>query len=127
MEKILQVFYLLMMWSLYYKTADRDKLSSVSSNIKLNLDSWSNREGFEKSYEPQKVVSGTGAGDTSIAAFLTAMLREYSFEKCMQLSVATGAYCVSTYDALSGIKSLDELEKIINRGWKKQDLIRERD
>lgn len=112
---------------IYYKTADKDKLSSISSNIKLNLDSWSSREGFEKSYEPEKVVSGTGAGDTSIAAFLTAMLRGYSFDKCMQLSVATGASCVSTYDALSGIKPLDELEQIINRGWKKQDLIKERE
>lgn len=112
---------------IYYKTADKYKLSSISSNIKLNLDSWSNREGFEKSYEPEKVVSGTGAGDTSIAAFLTAMLRGYSFDKCMQLSVATGASCVSTYDALSGIKPLDELEEIINRGWKKQDLIKERE
>ncbi|WP_434798400.1 carbohydrate kinase family protein [Terrisporobacter vanillatitrophus] len=112
---------------IYYKTGDKDKLSSISSNIKLNLDSWSNREGFEKSYEPEKVVSGTGAGDTSIAAFLTAMLRGYSFDKCMQLSVATGASCVSTYDALSGIKPLDELEQIINRGWKKQDLIKERE
>lgn len=112
---------------IYYKTADKYKLSSISSNIKLNLDSWSNREGFEKSYEPEKVVSGTGAGDTSIAAFLTAMLRGYSFDKCMQLSVATGASCVSTYDALSGIKPLDELEQIINRGWKKQDLIKERE
>lgn len=112
---------------IYYKTGDKDKLSSISSNIKLNLNSWSNREGFEKSYEPQKVVSGTGAGDTSIAAFLTAMLREYSFEKCMQLATATGASCVSTYDALSGIKPLNELEEIINRGWKKQDLIRERE
>lgn len=112
---------------IYYKTGDKDKLSSISSNIKLNLGSWSNREGFEKSYEPGKVVSATGAGDTSIASFITAMLRGYSLDKCMQLSVATGAFCVSTYDALSGIKPLDELEEIINRGWKKQDLIRERD
>ncbi|WP_276631631.1 carbohydrate kinase family protein, partial [Terrisporobacter hibernicus] len=49
---------------IYYKTGDKDKLSSISSNIKLNLGSWSNREGFEKSYEPGKVVSATGAGDT---------------------------------------------------------------
>ena len=112
---------------IYYKTAARENLYSISSNININLDEWCNKEGFEKSYEPEKIVSGTGAGDTSIAAFLTAMLNEYSFEKCMQLATATGACCVSSYDALSGIKPLDELEKIINNGWKKQDLIKERE
>lgn len=112
---------------IYYRTADKSKLCSIGSNVQLNLDDWSNKEGFEKSYKPEKLVSGTGAGDTSIAAFLTAMLNKYSFEKCMQLAVATGASCVSAYDALSGIKPLEGLENIINKGWEKQDLIKERE
>lgn len=111
---------------IYYKTSDRGKLYSISSNIKLDFDKWSDKEGFEKSYKPKRVVSATGAGDTSIAAFLTAMLKNYSLEKCMKLAVATGACCVDAYDALSGIKQLDELEEIINNGWEKQDLIKER-
>lgn len=64
-------------------------------------------------------MSGTGAGDTSIAAFLTAMLGGYTIEECMQLSTATGASCVTEYDALSGLKSFSELQKKIEEGWVK--------
>ena len=74
---------------------------------------------FEKSYVPDEVLSGTGAGDTSIAAFLTAMLEGYTPEKCMQLAAATGACCVAAYDALSGLKPFAELEERIEKGWAK--------
>lgn len=86
---------------LYYRTADK--------------------EGFEKSYVPEKVLSGTGAGDTSIAAFLKAVLDGYPIEKCVQLAAATGASCVAAYDALSGLKSFEELEEKIAAGWKKNE------
>lgn len=95
-------------------------MSGIGSNLHMDLESWIDKEGFEKSYKPEKVVSGTGAGDTSIAAFLTAILNGgYTFEKCLQLAAATGACCVSSYDALSGLKSFEELEEKINNGWEK--------
>ena len=65
------------------------------------------------------ILSGTGAGDTSIAAFLTAMLKGYPLERALQLSAATGASCVAAYDALSGLKSFEELEAKIDDGWQK--------
>ncbi len=110
---------------MYYKTADKSVLAGIGSKLELNIESWAEREGFEKSYEPEKILSGTGAGDTSIAAFLTAILYGYPLEKCLQLATATGASCVSTYDALSGLKPFDELEKKIDSGWNKQHLIKE--
>jgi len=70
---------------------------------------------------PEKVLSGTGAGDTSIAAFLTAVLEGYSLEDTMHLAAATGASCVEAYDALSGLKSFEELKRKIEAGWKKND------
>ncbi|MDR0852767.1 MAG: carbohydrate kinase family protein [Clostridiales Family XIII bacterium] len=82
---------------LYYKTADK--------------------EGFKESYKPQKVVSGTGAGDISIAAFLVSMLSGKSLERSVELMAAAGATCVESYDALSGLKSLEELEDKIDSGW----------
>ncbi|RHR29572.1 carbohydrate kinase family protein [Clostridium sp. AF19-22AC] len=102
---------------MYYKTADRRTLMNIGSRAGLDLNSWAGREGFEKSYVPERILSGTGAGDTSIAAFLTAMLEGYPLEKTLQLSAATGASCVAVYDALSGLKSFEELEKKINAGW----------
>ncbi len=104
---------------LYYRSGDRAALENISGRLHLDLSSWSNQEGFEKSYVPDKVLSGTGAGDTSIAAFLTAMLDGYGMEESVKLAAATGASCVTAYDALSGLKSFDELTKKMNSGWKK--------
>lgn len=104
---------------IYYCTADKMVLRGIGDRIELNLDEWAGREGFERSYVPEKILSGTGAGDTSIAAFLVAMLEGYPLERALQLSTATGATCVAAYDALSGLKSFAELEKKIDAGWQK--------
>ena len=106
---------------MYYRTAGRMEIMKIGSRTELNLADWSDKEGFEKSYIPEKILSGTGAGDTSIAAFLTAMLEGYSIEKAMQLASGTGASCVAAYDALSGLKTLEELECKINAGWQKKE------
>jgi sugar/nucleoside kinase (ribokinase family) len=106
---------------MYYRTAGERVLGNVGRNVGLDLDGWAEREGFEKSYVPDKIVSGTGAGDTSIAAFLTAMIEGYTIEESIHLSAATGASCVAAYDALSGIKSFKELEKKIAAGWEKHN------
>ena len=104
---------------LYYRTSDEQGLEKVGERLQLSTSDWASKEGFEASYKPNRVLSGTGAGDTSIAAFLTAMLNGYPIEKCMQLASATGASCVEAYDALSGLKRFEELEAKINAGWVK--------
>lgn len=104
---------------IYYRTAGRERLAEISGRISLDIPAWEQKEGFERSYVPDRVLSGTGAGDTCIAAFLTAMLEGCGIEECMRLAAATGASCVSAYDALSGLKSFPELREKINAGWKK--------
>lgn len=106
---------------LYYRTADRKRLEKIGKNVELDIAKWEKKEGFEKSYIPEKVLSGTGAGDTCIAAFLKAVLDRYPIEKSVQMAAATGASCVEAYDALSGLKSFEELEKKIEAGWKKMN------
>ena len=106
---------------MYYSTASKEVLASISPALGLDTDAWADKSGFEKSYVPDRILSGTGAGDTSIAAFLTSLLEGYTPEKCMQYATATGAMCVSAYDALSGLLPLEELEKRIQAGWKKNE------
>ncbi len=77
------------------------------------------KEIFERSYKPERVLSGTGAGDTSIAAFLKARMEGRSIEESLHLAAATGASCVEAYDALGGLRSFEELERRINEGWEK--------
>lgn len=75
---------------------------------------------FERSYKPEIVRSGTGAGDTCIAAFLMAVMEGRAIEDCLHLAAAEGASCVEAYDALGGLKTLEQLEMKIKAGWEKQ-------
>lgn len=104
---------------MYYCTAKAEKLEALKASVGLHVQDWAGQEGFEKSYVPERVLSGTGAGDTSIAAFLTAMLEGESLVDCMHLAAATGASCVAAYDALSGLKPLAQLKEKIAAGWEK--------
>ena len=104
---------------MYLQTASREKLAQISSRVELDADAWACKSIFERSYVPEKILSGTGAGDTSIAAFLTAVLQKDTPEMCLHLAAATGASCVAAYDALSGLKPLDELRDKVEKGWEK--------
>lgn len=105
---------------MYYRTAGQELLREISPRCALHIDAWAGREGFERSYVPDRIASGTGAGDTSIAAFLTAMLEECSLEEAVRLAAAAGASCVAEYDALSGLKPLAALREKIASGWEKR-------
>ena len=107
---------------MYLKTANEHILEKISERVDLYASKWADQSIFESSYVPEKILSGTGAGDTSIAAFLTAMLQGEDPQMCLHLAAATGACCVAAYDALSGLKPLDELKEKIKKGWAKQCL-----
>lgn len=105
---------------MYYCTTDKmSRFREMGTKLELDASKWAGKEGFESAYVPDRILSGTGAGDTSIAAFLTAMSEGGSLEECMHLAAAAGASCVAAYDALSGLIPLDELRKKILAGWKK--------
>lgn len=104
---------------LYYQTAGEESLALAGEGAGLDAHGWADQSGFERSYVPERVRSATGAGDVSIAAFLTAMLQGRGLKDCVRLAAAAGACCVEEYDALGGLRPLDELEQKINSGWKK--------
>ena len=104
---------------IYYRTTGAEKLGDLCEQLNLSPESWAGKEGFEPSFEPEAVISGTGAGDTCIAAFLASVLKENELEKSVQLATAQGACCVAAYDALGGLRNLEELEEKIEEGWEK--------
>ncbi len=107
----------------YYRTAGQERIAELEKKNGRRFGgprgSWANRSGCEKSYVPGKVLSATGAGDTAIAAFLAAALRGYEFERAIRLSAAAGAACCEAYDALGGLRPLEELERRVDSGWQK--------
>ena len=100
---------------MYLQTAD----AKVMAQIDPQFYDWGGLSVFEQSYVPDCVLSGTGAGDTSIAAFLKAAIDGYPVERCLQLAAGTGASCVTAYDTLSGLRSFEELIHRIENGWEK--------
>ena len=102
---------------MYYRTADEARLLQVGANLELDATAWANKQGLQRCFKADKVLSGTGAGDTCIAAFLKATMDGKDPASCAALAAAEGACAVTTYDALSGLKPLEELESRINAGW----------
>lgn len=104
---------------IYYRTGRKQDMESLCEKLELPLEAWADQEGFEVSYKPDAVRSGTGAGDTSIAAFLMSVLRGKGLKAAVEMAAGAGACCVSAYDALSGIPSYEALEDKIRQGWEK--------
>lgn len=101
-----------------YAAADRERMAKSGERLGLDVALWADQRGIQPCFQADVVRSATGAGDASIAAFLTAVLQGKAPRECVALAAAEGACAVTSYDALSGLKPLDELEKRIRSGWK---------
>ena len=105
---------------IYFRTASGASMQALCDAHGLAPSDWVGKEGFAVSYHQPMLLSATGAGDTSIAAFLTAMLEGKSLSRCVQLAAATGACCLTALDALGGLAPLHEIEERIDAGWAKK-------
>lgn len=103
---------------MYYCTGSREAMEAVGRRLELDAALWADQEGIQPCFQADQVLSGTGAGDTSIAAFLLALTQGKNPAQCAALAAAEGACAVTSYDALSGLKPLEELEARIASGWK---------
>ena len=104
---------------MYYRSAGAKAVKGIP--LALPVADWSDGQGFIPAYRPRKVVSATGAGDTSIAAFLASALEGKPLRDCIRRAAATGACCVEAYDALSGLIPLAALDRRIQADWSQQE------
>lgn len=103
---------------LYLMTSDR--MHEIGSRFGLDAAVWNGFSHFEKSFRIERVLSGTGAGDTSIAAFLASILEGADPQTAVENAAAAGALCCTAYDAISGLLPLPEIRKKIKQGWEKR-------
>lgn len=106
---------------LFLMTADSSRMKELSE--KISVEKWADKKIFQNSYVPDRILSGTGAGDTSIAAFIYGMCNEMSPEDNLKIAAGTGASCITEYDTLSGLLSIEALKNKIQNGWKEQNFI----
>lgn len=105
---------------MYYLTAGKEKIEKTGERLEMDAGKWSDKSGFAAGFIPEHLVSATGAGDAAIAAFLTSVIKGYGPEDCVKYATATGALAVTGYDALSGLKSFEEIDRMIASGWKRR-------
>jgi len=92
----------------FLRTADEKRLASMNL-FGDSIKRWANKRLWRPAYIVETIASATGSGDTSIAAFLTAMLRGQTPEKSLAIANCAGYHCLSGMDALSGLKGWDDM------------------
>lgn len=105
----------------YLRTASRAQLQHMGRAQPANLEAWSGREFWAPTFRVD-VVGTTGSGDTTIAGFLAALLRDMEPADALTMAVAVGACNVEALDALSGLRTWDETRERIARGWTRNTL-----
>ena len=78
---------------------------------------WADREIWFPIFKAERFAGATGAGDTTIAGFLAALLRGLGLLEAGRFANAVGACNVEEPDALSGIRSWEETMRRIAAGW----------
>jgi sugar/nucleoside kinase (ribokinase family) len=96
---------------LYLRTGD---LRTVSSPIDKRL--WSDRELWAPCFSAE-VADTTGAGDATIAGFLTGILRGLTPSQTLVGAVATGACSVEAVGAVAGVRPWAEVQARVSEGW----------
>ncbi len=104
-------------------TEDKNRISSEAFGRSYfpGIISWTGKNIYEACFEA-KVAGAIGAGDCTIAGFLTGMLNEQTLEETAASAVGSGSCNVEKPDALSGIPDWKNLQKRINSEWKKETL-----
>jgi len=106
---------------LYLRTAGQPALESLGRAQPSDPAAWSGKELWVPCFEVD-VVGTTGAGDATIAGFLSALLRDMAPEAALTAAVAVGACNVEAADALGAICPWDETLRRVASGWARHDL-----
>ncbi len=102
---------------LYIRTACRRRIEEMGAAAPGAPELWADRELWFPVYEIAEFAGATGAGDTTIAGFLAALLRDADPVAAGTMANAVGACNVQAPDALSGIHTWDETEALVRNGW----------
>ena len=81
-----------------------------------DLAAWADQELWAPCFQVE-VVGTTGAGDATIAGFLSGLLRDLPPLQVMAAAVGVGACDVEAADATSGIRSWEDTLGRIAAGW----------
>ncbi len=99
----------------YFRTGSIESFDRMGRLRPADSANWVNRELWSPSFSIDHIVSATGAGDSSIPAFIAAMNRGHTIEECLTRANSAGWQNLTSLDALSGLKSWHQIEANISR------------
>lgn len=108
-------------WGLYLRTATEAKLEELGRARPSQPARWANREFWVPVFQTE-AAGTTGAGDATVAGFLSALLRDLPPRQAVTMAAAVGACNVEAADAISGIRSWEETVTRVGAGWPRQKL-----
>ncbi|MGD8292766.1 MAG: PfkB family carbohydrate kinase [Desulfobacterales bacterium] len=93
----------------YFRSAAAERLRKMGRATPSDISQWANTEVWCPAFAVTSVASAAGAGDNAIAAFLSALLRNYPLTQCLKLANCAGYMNLKSLDTLGGLPSWDEL------------------
>jgi sugar/nucleoside kinase (ribokinase family) len=106
---------------MYLRTAAEAALSQMGRGGCQEPARWANRELWTPAFQVP-VVGTTGAGDSAIAGFFAALLRDLSAVEALTIAAAVGACNVEAADALGGVRSWEETLSRLQGDWPRYTL-----
>lgn len=106
---------------MYLNTPAKSVLEGLGRARPDDLDGWASREIWSPVFDVQ-VAGTTGSGDSTVAGFLSALLRGLNAEEAITAATAVGACNVEAADSLSGLRSWEDTMKRISGGWKRKPM-----
>jgi sugar/nucleoside kinase (ribokinase family) len=106
---------------LYVRTAGRAAIEAMGRAAPSDPAAWADQELWIACFKVN-LVGAAGAGDSTIAGFLSGLLRDMSLVEATTAAVAVGACNVEAADTLSGVRSWDETLHRVAAGWPRHEL-----
>lgn len=100
---------------IYLHTGKIESLSQKSGTV-LSPEDWNNKEIFCKAYPADitRIKNASGAGDTAIAAFLSAILKSFKPEKSIKYASLAGRDSLYSENIFESMSSWDDLTHEMN-------------
>jgi sugar/nucleoside kinase (ribokinase family) len=106
---------------MYLCCAEKTEIERIGPAAPADLDDWASKELWAPCFKVN-VAGTTGSGDSTIAGFLAGLLRGLKPSQAVTMAVAVGACNVEAADALSGLRSWEEITERVSAGWQRLPL-----
>jgi sugar/nucleoside kinase (ribokinase family) len=104
-------------YGLYLRASpERERMQMIGEALPLDLDAWTGAEAYHPAFKTQ-VVGTTGAGDSTYAALLVALVKGLSPDEAVKMACAVGASNVEAPGAVDGLHSWEEIARRVDDGW----------